>query len=652
MRMIKKIMACFITASLVFGGISVHASNPSARNISIFRVDGDNVTLSRGDARTTTPRDGQRLSSGNILATGLNSSVHIQMDTASILQMSASSQVAVSQTGNNLVLSVQSGAALVEVRDQSSGNTTETRVGNVGLTVRGTMYTMGLRDDYVSIVMLSGYGDVEGEPLYSGQIMHVFDDFRPGTNLLYYETAYFRLINLGADTLGVLDLFTLEVMYEHREYLIEVGTLTPEMLAALPELIHGKQIEAEEALIAESLPEPPTVIIPLPEPNEENNDNGDEQPPIVQPPITPPDTGNGPNGYTPLLPGTGTDYDPYRIRNLEDMVYHFATPCNYGWAGQYFELHTDITNWTTVIGGFPLTPFEGSFDGRGNLITVNIDSADTAQVGLFAAVEGNVENLRVTGTVRGTGWHFVGGVAGTLNGTMSNVRAENLSVQSTFNPAFVGGIVGVVESGGDVYRAFTSATVSVNPAGGMMDRRAGGVAGQIDSGGTVRYVTVDAPTQVLNAEHMGAVAGYHMGLIGGVIDIHPDILLPTVGGGDGIVQTLAGFALAFLLLEEEDEEEYYCEDYPAKEEDEDDDYPAKENDEDDDYPAKNEDDDEEQGYDEEEEDDLDYEPYDDYEEEYPEEAYDKDDEDDYDYKDEDYVPTFPEDDFELKGYYA
>ena len=690
MRMIKKMIACLLSACLVFGCISVHASSPSARNISVFRVDGENVSLSRGNARSTIPRDGQRLSDGSVLSTGVGSSVHIQMDTASILQMSASSQVAVSQSGSNLVLSVQSGSALVEVRDQGPGNTTETRIGNVGLTVRGTMYTMGLIHDFVSIVMLSGQGEVEGEPLHSGQIMHVFDEQKPGAEMLYYETGYYRLIVLCIDTLDILDLFTLVVMYERSEYLLEVGTLTPEMLEVLPDLIHDRRIELEEAMRAEVELDFPTVILPVPGDEEES-----EPEPSPTPRPTPEPVPENGETYQPppppplLLQGSGTATDPYRIQTLAHMQQIFGEPCLNGWIDVYVELHADINNWTTVIGGTHPVVFRGSFNGRGHTINldINMNSPNPAlqsYAGLFAVVGGTVKDLTVTGSVE-SNHARVGGIAGSVetNGFLIDVHAGNLFVYSYNSHANVGGIVGVLM--GSIEVASTNAHVEARAFGSVPNetQHLGGIVGRIEFGGLLEDVTIHQSTQITAiAIHEGAIAGTHLGVIVGPItnnlpSTHP-FYTQLVGGGGGIMPTLAGLAFPFmLLLEEEDEEAGYPEDYPAKEDNEkdypakeDDDYPAKneEDDEDDDYPAKNEDDeedddypaknkDEEEPYDDKYDDDPedDYDNDDDYEEEYQdetEERYPDEDNEEYPYgTNEEYVPTFIEDDFELKGYY-
>ena len=615
MKMIKKFVACLVAAGLVFGSIPVYASNPSARNITIFRVDGNNVSLSRGDARSATPRDGQRLSDGNILTTGLNSSVHIQMDANSLLQMSASSQVAVSQSGNNLVLSVQSGSALVEVRDQGAGNSTETRLGNVGLTVRGTMYTMGLNNDFVSIVMLSGYGDVEGESLYAGQIMHVFDEHRPGADVLHYETGYFRLIYLGIDTLDVLDLFTLEVMYEHRGYLLEVGTLTPEMLEVLPDFIHDRRIEAEDALLADTGLLPPTVILPPPYEAEEVPEEIERTP---RPPADSDDDS-----------GTVVNVPTISISSDADFIYHLLeNPCPNGWQGTRFVLTQSIilpADVDPIVGGHPGNPipFRGIFDGGGyNIILAAADLSNLNSVGLFAVVGngGVVRNFTIATVQLADPSGFVGAVAGEVasGGLISNVSVATASVSAHASANAIGGIVGVVRNGGRIHDVRVTGSISITSTTHVR----GVIAGVLEAGAIVdgwEWSWTDGQFGVNNAppDYFG--------------ERHPDAILrnPPVG--------FAGLFMTLMLFEFDDYEE--CpEDYPAKEDENDYDNPAKNKEDDDELDEDDEEDDEE---------DDDDEQYD----EYPEDDYGYDEEEEYAKQEEDYVPTYPEDDYEPAGYY-
>jgi len=260
-----KWLTAVVIICIALSPLAAYGSNPSARTITVFRVEGDNALISRGDARSTAPRENQRISEGHILSTGADTTVHLQMDRDSLLQMDAHSQVAVSSSGNRLALSLQSGNALVNAGRQQSGQTLETRVGNVGLTVRGTMFTLvtGGEED-LFIVMLSGAGEVNGTPLPAGARLSVLDD---------NYTSHTFDIEFELD-LETLDLFTLASILEHKDYLIEAGTFTADELSALPEIIEKRTYEvslaietaeAEEGLAAEE--ETEQIIIHVPGPD-------------------------------------------------------------------------------------------------------------------------------------------------------------------------------------------------------------------------------------------------------------------------------------------------------------------------------------------------------------------------------------------------
>ena len=509
----KKIICIIVALSMFLGNvIVVRAADAAARNISVFRVEGENVKLSRGDARTTTPRDGQRLSAGNIITTGLNSTVHIQMDQDSILQMSASSQVAVSSSGNQLVLSLQSGSALVNVTEHTPGNTTQTRVGNVGLTVRGTMYTMGVQDERFSLVMLTGYGEVEGVILNAGQMMFVYDEFRAGVRAFDSDTGYFTI--LEELILHELDLFTLQVMYAHSDYLLEAGTLTPAMLEALPSYIHERVREALEAVYDVPVYIPLSVVVPAPTltPGEggttqllptplpspiptEPPETTPQQPPTVEPPYEPwfpeppyepspaptaPPVCTCPPGCTmpcpPSCPGApycqcppevvppGSSPDnPILIASQTDLYYAFiSSPCINGWAGVHFALSGSFAfsaHWRYVIGGNPDNPanpipFRGVFNGNGHTINfLNIWGTNDLYVGLFAIVGsgGIVKNFDIVSSLHGDVFGaVVGGVAGAVQGggLIFGVTVFDGSVQTGPNALALGGIAGRVYPGG------------------------------------------------------------------------------------------------------------------------------------------------------------------------------------------------------------
>jgi|GEM_PF-4778386 len=233
----------------------VLAATTAARVITIHRVDGDNAYLARG-ARRATPRVGQRLSDGNVITTGRDSFVYLQMDAASVLKIDQSSQVAVSSMRRRrLSLSVESGNALVTAAPQEEGTTLETRVGNVGLTVRGTMFTTGYSaDSGITITMLAGAGEVNGVALPAGEAMSVSSD----------GDASFTAQPIDVNA---LNYFTLVAIYDNIDALVAAGTFDAAVMDALPGLMEVRAAEiqaARDALDAAIAAEPAAQIAPLP----------------------------------------------------------------------------------------------------------------------------------------------------------------------------------------------------------------------------------------------------------------------------------------------------------------------------------------------------------------------------------------------------
>ena len=247
-NIIKKCLAVLLAILINIPATpAVFAQEPEARLISIFQVDGPDASLSRAiGGRTIEPRFGQRLSEGNILSTGWDTQVYIQMDQASILKMDESTRLQVAAARSLLSLTVQSGSALVEVAEQSPRNTIETRVGNTAIGVRGTMYIVSRgATDIVTIIMLSGMGEVtlRGEEgimtqflLPAGYVMWIYDVFEYAAlddDREIIEQTY----RISGIIVHELNLFELEEIIHRQEYLIETGIVTPEMIEAAEERI-------------------------------------------------------------------------------------------------------------------------------------------------------------------------------------------------------------------------------------------------------------------------------------------------------------------------------------------------------------------------------------------------------------------------------
>ncbi|MCL2223910.1 MAG: FecR domain-containing protein [Defluviitaleaceae bacterium] len=387
----KKVVAWIMVACMVLGlTANVYASENSARVITVHRVEGDNVTVARGNGRSATPRVGQRLSRGNTITTGRDSYLYLQMDAISVLKMDQNSRVAVSATRRRLQLSVQSGSALVKADTQDQGTTLETRVGNVGLTVRGTLYTMSAAGaGNVEIVMLSGAGEVNGQPLPAGSQMSV--------------SASGAAPAVGAIDVGALNLFTLVAIQDNMAYLMDAGVLETAVVEALPALIEARTTEAQaqrqvaDAAIAAVQAQVAAAVVPMPgtpaaapsapsAPSAPAGGGGSRgggsgfTGPRPTPSPTPPPTDEcddctcdndeiaPPSGY-----GTGTEEDPFVLLTQECINWMAAYMyC----AERHFVLGADIE-----IEGVPATSLGelgGVFDGADYTITVDFSMTASA----------------------------------------------------------------------------------------------------------------------------------------------------------------------------------------------------------------------------------------------------------------------------------
>ena len=239
LKSMKLVAACLIVTLLLVPAMRVYAAEPAARTLSVFRVDGDDAFLARAlGGRGVEPREGQRLSQGNVMQTGHDTQVYMQLDAASIVKQDELTYVAVSAAGNLLSLSVLRGSALVDVAEMEPGHRLETRIGSTVMSVRGTIFTAAIREGGATVItMLSGYGAVlvagaeQEVPLTQGYVFWAFDD-----------EAEFDVRPLDVNAMS---LFELQETWNYREHLLEIGTITPAMQAQLPGLINSRQTERD-----------------------------------------------------------------------------------------------------------------------------------------------------------------------------------------------------------------------------------------------------------------------------------------------------------------------------------------------------------------------------------------------------------------------
>ena len=446
----KRILAVILVACLSIGlAIPAMAADYTARVINVFRTEGE-VSLLSGSARAVTPRVGQRLSVDDTLQTGENSSVHLRLDRETLLQMDENSIVTVESAGRQLVLSIEEGRAFIHAEPQEEGNTIETRVGNVGLTIRGTMYTMGLdADGYTNIVMLSGSGDVNDTMLYAGNVM-VLD-----------EDGQYTLEELSLES---LDPFTLQAVYDNMEYLMNAGTLTADMLPLLNALVAELVIIIRPPVATPVAADTPADSPPPAQDNRSDWDQDDwwvsslpQNPRPPAPPAPPPADVVPQPPALPETPDVDYDYD-YNYDDTDDDdssggrrrpprvggVYQISTVAHLRWVqwvqwwGSTTTRNFVLVNTEPLVINFMIPTLNGTFNGNDRTIDVRLCSNNHnssiphgVAVGLFSSVgrNGVVHDLNVITHINTTNHNvIVGGLVGINDGTIRNVTVQNNGV--------------------------------------------------------------------------------------------------------------------------------------------------------------------------------------------------------------------------------
>ena len=503
-RLIASVLCLLLAVSL---SIPALANESTARNISIFEIDGENARLSRGAARSVVPRQGQRLSAGNTLITGRNTNIFLRLDNDSILKMDQLSRISVSSTSRNrLSLTVQSGNALVYADPQTARQPLETRIGNTSLTVRGTMYVIGRdMDGTLNIAMLSGSGDVNGIELPAGSVITVSTE---DNELLVRDLQ-----------LEDLNSFTLSSILDNSAYLLAQGdTFEPCIVTTLPLLIEQSfELEQESFAAATVVPEiehvrllpenPPTplVVIPHDDSAQEEESNSPSWsdflslPPIFQfperdEPYIPGEPEEPIEPDEPDMPGgDGTPSNPYLIDSFEKLKW-ITNPAYPERLGMNYRLTANIT----APNGFMIPePFSGTFDGNMHTISLTLSSIISVNSGLFSTIAptGVVENLSVGGITHGI--NNIGGIAKVNYGLIENSNFTGVSFGSTT----VGGIVGT--NNGTIRYSFSEALVIGNS-------HVGGIAG--DNSGTIEK-SHSSNTVTGTGCCIGGIVGNNTGLI-------------------------------------------------------------------------------------------------------------------------------------------
>ena len=147
------------------------------------------------------------------------------------------------------------------------------------------------------------------------------------------------------------------------------------------------------------------------------------------------------------LNGLGTEGNPYVISSTDDWNL-FAERVRLGdtYNGKFVKLNVDIDNVTTMAGSSEVCSFQGTFDGDGNTINVNLKATEDACAPFRYLKEAKVKNLNIEGLVESAYSYAASLVAygyGTCSFTNCTSSVEIRSTCSNSHKDYHGGLIAV-----------------------------------------------------------------------------------------------------------------------------------------------------------------------------------------------------------------
>ena len=227
------------------------------------------------------------------------------------------------------------------------------------------------------------------------------------------------------------------------------------------------------------------------------------------------------------IPGKGTEAEPYKISNAEDLKV-FRNIVN-GTDGQtkdtsaWGELTNDIDlsgeDWTP-IGKMPESaenqdlPYKGNFNGNGHTISGLTITGNIKYAGLFGYINGaTIADVTLkdgsisTTSTTGTGTYAGGIVAFAQGGTITGCGNENPVTGGSFT--CVGGIVGAIYDSIKIDRSYNTGTIAGTSDNNLKSR----VGGLIGSSFSNNPEVIDCYNTgaVRTGEYVGGLSGYTEG---------------------------------------------------------------------------------------------------------------------------------------------
>ncbi|MDR1663748.1 MAG: FecR family protein [Clostridiales bacterium] len=239
-----------------------------ARIVSIFKIEGEDVVMTKGTPLTFAAKEGLKLHEGYTVATGKDSYCYLSLDDNAIVQMDQSSKVVISRASEStLSISMQSGSLLMDAGKQPEGQRLETRAGNTSSAVRGTIYILSRDLSLVTVTMIEGSGEVDNYEVSAGNTLYAYDglydenDVLP-ENYVRSEGGEYQIVE-GIE-LENMDSFALRAVESYEDILLESGIITEEQVEALPQMI--EEAVAAEAAAEDAVPTPKPTLTPTPSP--------------------------------------------------------------------------------------------------------------------------------------------------------------------------------------------------------------------------------------------------------------------------------------------------------------------------------------------------------------------------------------------------
>lgn len=222
------------------------------------------------------------------------------------------------------------------------------------------------------------------------------------------------------------------------------------------------------------------------------------------------------------------------------------------------KMTADITDAVTTMAGTSAHPYQGTFEGQGHTLTLNLTTA-TEGAGPFGYVDGaTVKGLRTVGTIN-TSAKFAGGIVGVANNTLSTISDCQSDVtinSSTLPDATHGGIVALAKSPVSIENCAFTGTIN-SPT----SYNCGGILGWAGAAGnTIKNCLVTGKLEVktsVNGENSDPIARHNVNVeVSNTYYLHTPY--PTTVGTQVTEEQLKNGYVASMLQAGNTDESYWA----------------------------------------------------------------------------------------------